>query len=361
MSTSRWLGLWASILTFGLPRLAQAQDPPTRLPGMISTATPLPGPKIMIGVVRDTAGNVIPGAEIIIPGYARKLYSDGEGTFRFDDVPRGKHKMRARKIGYAPQIREFTLGDEGGIAEFELLPIARALPTMVTSVDRLGISGVVGDTAFEGIPAAAVRLMANGKEASTDSLGSFYIPAEPGKYMLRISKPGFMDKVVSVTVPRDSGRRITAWLQPRIRMPVREAHNIDDLQSRLAWTKPSDALYFTHDDLVKLGIEWVYDAVQMAWSRDIRPPRKEKYSRDCMVVVNGGPSIADLSFLTADEVESVEVYVNGAAARGTPGTVSLGPRGRSVAKASDTYSNLDRYAIENGARICPRAVYVWLR
>jgi hypothetical protein len=353
----------AVLLTIGLARLAVAQDPPpTRLPGMTSTATPLPGAKIMVGVVRDTSGFPIPGAEVIIPGIARRLIANDEGIFRFEGVPKGKHTMRARKIGYAPQIREFVVDTAGGIAEFELVPVAKALPAMVTSVDRLGISGIVGDTAYQSVAAATVRLLANGKETTTDSVGGFYLPAGPGKYVVSIKKPGYLDKIVSVTVPKDSGRRIMAWLQPRIApVPVREAHNIDDLQSRMAWVKPADRLYYTHEDLVKFGSEWVYDAVQSAWSRNFPPP-KEAYSRDCMVVVNGGPAITNLAHLTVDEVESLEIYVNGSSQRGTPGRMSLGRRGRPVAaRTPANYSNLDRYSIENGARTCPKAVYVWLR
>lgn len=350
------------LLTIGSSQAAAGQDPPARLPGMVVTATPMPGPKIMVGIVRDTSGHPIPGAEIIIPGYARKLYSNAEGIFRFDDVPRGKHTMRARKIGYAPQVREFTLGDEGGVAEFDLMPMARALPAMVSSADRLGISGVVGDTAFRAVPQATVRLLANGTETTTDSLGGFYLPAKPGQYMVRIGKPGFTDKIVGVTVPKDSGRRISAWLQPRmLPIPVREAHNIDDLQSRIAWVKPTDRLYFTHEDLVRFGSEWVYDAVESARMRN-HPPPKEHYSRDCMVVVNGGPAITNLAHLTVDEVESLEIYVSGGSTRGRVGTVSLGKRGRPVVSSTPAkYSNRELANFENHTRNCPVAVYVWLR
>jgi hypothetical protein len=356
------LGISALLLTFGSPRIALGQDPPTKLPGMVVTATPMPGAKIMAGVVRDTAGFPIPGAEVLIPGFERRLIANAEGSFRFDGVPKGKHVMRARKIGYAPQVREFVVGDEGGIAEFELLPVAKALPAMVTSAERPGISGIVGDTSYASIPLAAVRLLGNGKQTLTDSSGAFYLPAEPGKHVVSIKKPGFMDKIVSVTVPKDSGRRIMAWLQPRIApVPVREAHNIDDMQTRLAWVKPSDRLYYTHEDLERFGSEWIYDAVQSAWSRDIVPPKREQYSRDCMVVVNGGPAITNLAHLTVDEVETVEIYVNGSSGRGTPGTKQLGFRGKTNSSAPASYSNLDRYYNENGARVCPRAVYVWLR
>lgn len=328
---------------------------------MVVTATPMPGPRIMVGIVRDTAGNPIAGAEVIIPGFARKLYSNADGTFRFEGIPGGKHRMRARKIGFAPQVREFDLGEEGGVAEFDLVPMARALPAMVSAVDRLGISGVVGDTAYEAVPRAVVRLLANGMQTETDSLGAFHLAARPGRYLVSITKPGFADKIVGVTVPGDSGRRVSVWLQPRPGpVPIREVHNVDDLQTRLAWTKPTDMLYYTHEDLVKRGSEWVYDAVQSAWSRSHPPPR-EPYSRDCMVVVNGGPSVTNLAYLTVDEVESVEIHVNGGSTRGRVGTTALGKRGQKVTVSPASYSNLDRYAFENGTRVCPSAVYVWLR
>jgi len=355
------LGTLAPLLTIGLPQLLSAQDPPpARLPGMISTATPLPGPKIMIGVVRDTAGLPIPGAEVIIPGLARRLIANGDGIFRFDDVPRGKHTMRARKLGYAPQIREFLVDSAGGIAEFELMPLAHALPAVVSGSERPGISGIVGDTAFESVADVFVRAVGDGLHATSDSSGRFYIPAKGGSHMVRFSKPGYLDKLVSVTYPADSGRRILVWMQPMTRdIPMREVHNFDDLQERVSQTKPQNRLVYTHEQLEKFGSEWVYDAVQSAASRF---NSREAYSRDCMVIVNGGPSIANLSHLTVDEVETVEIYGHGSdIRRGTPGTVSLGKKGVPVAQAQPSISNTNRAVIENGTRVCPSAVYVWLR
>jgi hypothetical protein len=346
------LSLPALLLTIGSPRVTRAQQPPTRLPGMVVTATPMPGPKIMTGVVLDTTGTPIPGAEIIIPGVSKRLYSDANGVFRFDGVPRGKHTMRARKLGYAPQIREFAVGDSGGVAEFELVPMARALPAVVSSVDRPGISGIVGDTAFDPLVASSIRVVGAGLHTETDSLGKFYLAARGGSHMVRIGKEGYLDKLVSVTYPADSGRRITVWLQPKTAdTPVREAHNLDDLQERLAWQKPQRRLIYTHEQLEKFGSEWVYDAVASAASRF---NQREPYSRDCMVMVNGGPSIANLSHLTIDEVETVEIY-------GAPSVPRLpsarpGPRGATGAGMT----NNDRAAIENGSRNCP-TVYVWLR
>ena len=372
MSTARHalrLGLLAMLPAIGFPSLATAQDPPplTKIRGVTITATPLPpGPNIMVGVVRDTAGIPIPGAEVIIPDLRLRLITNGEGIFRFDNVRKGKHTMRARKIGFTPQIREFRVDTAGGVAEFALVPVTTSLAPVIAWSDRPGISGVVGDTSFQPIPGAVVRLLGGGLETETDSSGRFYLPARGGSHVLRITKPGYDYKLVSVAFPRDSGRRVTAWLNDVTHLPtVREVHNMDDLRERIAWTKPQHRVLFTHDQLETVGSEWAYDAIATASSRF---NAKEAYSRDCMVVVNGGPSITNLKYLTVDEIESIEIY--GAASapamptpvrRATRGPTSLANPGRgTIATPSSSMSNTNRAAMENGTRNCP-TMYVWLR
>ena len=345
------LTLWAA-----LP--AEAQDP-VRLPTMVVQAPAMPGPRLMVGVVRDTAGNAIADAEVAIPGVEKRLYTNAEGVFRFEGVSRGTHWMRARKLGYAPQVRQFAVDTAGGIAEFELLPIPRALPAIVSSANRLGLTGVVGDTAFDTVEGAEVRVLATGLHTRTDSLGSFYLPAESGRYMVSIRKAGFRDRLVGVTIPSDSGRRITAWLQPSTwPIPAREVHNVDDLQQRLALAKPQHSVLYTREELHRLRVEWLYDAVMTTSSKmDVRAT----IDRDCMAIVNGGPSVANLGTITVDEVESVEVYANGTQARGAPGSVSLGNRGSGVKRAPEWFSNTSHAGSLNQIRYCPVTVYVWLR
>ena len=121
----------------------------------------------------------------------------------------------------------------GGIGDFELLPLARALPAIVSSAARGGLSGVVGDTAFQSLPGAEVRVMGEDMVTETDSGGAFFLPVRQGRYMVTITKPGFADRVVGVTIPSDSGRRITAFLQPSsANKPVKEVWNLADLQVR---------------------------------------------------------------------------------------------------------------------------------
>jgi hypothetical protein len=271
-------------------------------------------------------------------------------------LPPGRHTARARKLGYAPQVREFVISDSGAIVEFELLPIPRALPAMVSSVPLRGLSGVVGDSAFIAIEGATVRVLGDGLETQTDSVGRFYLPAKAGHFMVSILKPGYRSKLVAVTIPSDSGRRMTAWLEPgTVNVPVREAHNIDNLQERQAWRSPSHSTLYTRKDLVRMNIEWVYQAVATVGPKF---GAREAFSQDCMAIVNGGPAVTNTSLLTVDEVESVELYPTGAS--GVPGGFRLGARGAVVKTQALSLSNTNRAVIENSTRNCP-LIYVWLR
>lgn len=374
LSTARHalrLAIPATLLAIGSPRVLLAQDPPplVKIKGVNVTATPLPaGPNIMIGVVRDTAGFPVPGAEVIIPDLKLRLLSNNDGIFRFEGVRKGKHTMRARKVGFAPQIREFALDSAGGVAEFELVPITTSLAPIVAWSERPGISGVVGDTAFKPIAGAFVRLLGEGQHTETDSMGRFYFPAKGGTHSLSISKPGYDPKLVSVSYPADSGRRVTAWLNDVTHTPtVLERQALDSLRSRIAWEKPQNGKVFSHQQLEDLGSPWLYDAVQTTGSKF---NYRELYDRDCMAVVNGGPGIANLAHLTVDEVESIEIYrtrSEPAAPTGrrsgvvAPTSIMNAGRRTITTPGSTAPSPMTaRAAIENGARNCPM-IYVWLR
>jgi len=228
-------------------RVTAAQQPPARLPAVVVTGAPdLPGPKKIAGVVRDTSAIPVDGAEISIPELQRRGLSQPDGSFRFENVPPGQYSVRARKLGYAPQIRPIVVDKDGGVGMFTLLPLQRALPPVIVSVARGGLSGVVGDTAFNPIVGAEVRVLGHGQSTRTDSLGGFYLPVKPGDYIVTVKQPGFDYKMVSVVVPNDSGRRITVFLPPQSRTPtIREAHNLEDFESRLSWRTQSHSRVYT--------------------------------------------------------------------------------------------------------------------
>jgi hypothetical protein len=347
---------------------AAAQDP-RRLPAVVVNAAPdLPGPRKLVGVVRDTSGIPVDSAEVSIPSLQRRAFTKLDGAFLFGDIKPGKYEVRARKLGYAPQIREMIVADSGGTGAFALVPLPYVLRPVVTTVDRGGLSGVVGDTAFNALVGARVHVLGKDAFATTDSLGQFYIPIRPGSYVVRVQQPGFADRLVSAIVPEDSGQRIRVTLAPPShQLPIREVHNIDDLNSRLTWRNQSHTRVYTHAELVKMKIEWIYDAVMIGY-HEIHAGPPGYLDKDCAVMINGGPSYAEVGKLTVDDVETLEIYDGNFLG---PAPVSRGGRPRAARPGEPIrraglnidlvpITNADRVGWANSTKTCT-TVYVWLR
>ncbi len=305
-----WLGaaiLCALVAGSASPLLGQA----TNLPPIVTMSPP--GSRIVAGVVADTGDIPIDSVEVVIGSYERKLFggtgpfqidkrtrTNAKGEFRFTGVSNGEYEVRARRLGFAPQSRKITQVSEGVAIKFSLLPLVRALPARVTSVLRGGISGVVGDTTYAALAGADVRILASDKRVTADSVGQFWLDAKPGKYMLSIQKPGYLNKTVSVTVPNDSGRRVIVWLTPG-RNSNREGFILDAISHRMA-VKRSSASFFTREDIERLKVEEVLQLAKMGSTTPVRS--------DCMAIVDGYYS-QFLYEIVTDEVESVEVYPPG--------------------------------------------------
>lgn len=341
------------------------QDP-VRLPGVVVKA-PIekPGPRALAGVARDTFAIGIDSVEISIPDLKLRALTDGEGKFRFDKVGRGEYTVRARKIGYAPQVHTVSVDDDGGVGVFDLLQLHRTLPPVVVNAARGGLGGIVGDTAYRALANAEVRLMEQGFVVVTDSSGYFHFDVEAGQYYVSVSRDGYRDRTLSVRVPKDSGRRVTVFLEEG-KESVRSAHNVDDFRERLAWRLPTKSSLYSHDDLVDMGIVWVGDVIQGGVTR-IAEVKVRLIDPDCVAILNGGPETVMLRDLTIDDVSSVEVYPAipaSASLPDRPKSSLVGKKGvadsRAAIPAGKGFSNTERATIQNAARSCA-VVYVWTR
>lgn len=342
-----------------------AQDP-VRLPGVQVTAAADAARRIT-GFVFDSAGNPVAGAEVIVPDLGRRVITGRAGTFRIDSVRKGKFDIRARKIGFGPQWREVVVDSVSGYVRFDLVPVVTALPPMVSSAAQRGLSGNVADMGLHAVPGATVRALGTGLIAKTDAEGNFFLPVETGRYMVAIAKDSFATKLVSVAIPADSGRHLNAWLMPGFKVEKAHVWNVEDLQARQAWTRPNDRILFTREDLAGMNIEWIYDAVATTGPRF---KFKEPISRDCMVIVNGGPEIANLNAVTIEDVESVEVYAS--LSKEFPTVAAAAPQSKlakpEILKNAPKVqggqfiwlSNTRNAAFENRTRICP-GIYIWTR
>jgi hypothetical protein len=357
-----WLAVVTTAAILANPSVATAQDP-VRLPRVQVTA-PMEKPHAhaIVGVVRDTFAIGIDSVEITIPELKLRAFTDGEGKFRLDKVGRGEYSVRARKIGYTPQVRTVKVDDDGGVGEFELLQFRRTLAPVVVNAARGGLGGVVGDSAFRALPGVEVRLMEQGFLAETDSSGYFHFDVGPGQYFVSVQREGYLDRTLAVRIPEDSGRRVTVFLEPGKRS-VRSAHNVDDFRERLAWRRKDKSSLYSHDDLVDMGVEWVGDVIQGAVTR-IAEVKVREIDRDCVGILNGGPETVMLSDLTIDDVSAIEVYPSAPAgpslARPKRTLVGTTAVANSRAAIRGQLTNVDRATMQNGARSCA-VVYVWTK
>ena len=312
------------------PIVVQAQvtqpRPPKAVPGAI------------VGLVTDTVDAPLDSVELFITAKRRRTTTHADGTFMFDDVKPGAYDVSARRLGFLPQIRSIQVTDSGAVVAFALVPFVRALPPVVSSSTRGGLSGVVGDTAYNIVVGAQVTVVGSGESAVTDSTGSFFFDLKAGRYMVRVKRDGFASRLVSVTVPKDSGRRITVWLPPG-RTTVREEIAIVSLRERLVRRSPVWSKIYTREDLMRLDAPELRQIATMGAGRRV--------DDNCMAVVDGGPYALPVWMLDADDIETVEIYTDRPARR-TITSINNNPR---IATQRSPSSIVN----------CPATIYVWLR
>ena len=302
-------------------------------------AAPKPaGPKTLVGIVTDTIGNPIDSVDLVISSLKRTVMSKSDGTFRFDDVKPGPYQVVARRLGYYPQMQSATVDDKGGVVSFSLLPGIRALPPVVTSVARGGLSGVIGDTAYNIVSEAQISVIASDHRTLSDSMGRFFLDLKPGRYMMNVSRQGYRTRLVSVTIPNDSGRRMTVWLTPtNVGQYNRDAMAFDGLAARLARRNPVWSNIYTREDINKMGIE---DGIQLA-----RLGANKNMDDTCSAIIDGGPRRLPLWAIETADIEAMETYT-------TP------PPRRTVTSIN---RNAPIRGQAPGTNVCGATVFVWLR
>lgn len=285
------LAIATSRSAFAQQRGAPAPAPPPRQ-----------GARMLVGTVTDTSGNGIDSADVLIANLRRHVATDTDGAFKFTDVRPGTYNVSVRRVGYYPQARTVVVDTAGGSVAFVLLRNAVGLAPVVTSAARGGLSGVVGDTAYGALAGAEVRVIAGDRQAVSDSLGAFYIDLKPGRYALRVSRPGFTPRLVSVTVPRDSGRRVVVWLTPSSPASAgREAWAMDSLQQRLLHRNPVHSRIYTREDILRTSMT---EATQLATTGAVQP-----VDATCEAIVDGNlQHRTPLWVFAAADIEMMEIY-----------------------------------------------------
>jgi hypothetical protein len=271
------------------------------------------GPNTLSGMVTDTLGQPIANADVLIAELRRRTRTASDGAFRFDSVKAGSYSVSARSIGYVARSYRVNVRDDGGSVYIRMIRIGISLPSMITTAERGGLSGIIGDTAYRAMAGVRVTVMGTSSTAFTDSAGAFFLALKPGRYMGRLDLEGHTRQLIGVTIPENEGRRIAAWMAPQFSASnAQEGANLFELNQRLMRMSPASSKYFSREDMERQGIA---DLQELARRWAVGP-----ISPDCFVRVNGGPRQVALWELTAADLEFVEVYlpsnVGGAGTRG---------------------------------------------
>ena len=89
------------------------------------------------GVVRDSSGGRIGGAEINIAGTALRAHTNAQGEFRLTNVPPGTVTVAVRRLGFVPTVASIVIGvDEAAVMTVIVTPLAQSLATVIVRGDR---------------------------------------------------------------------------------------------------------------------------------------------------------------------------------------------------------------------------------
>ncbi|HTJ24112.1 MAG TPA: carboxypeptidase-like regulatory domain-containing protein [Gemmatimonadaceae bacterium] len=335
----RWSGILITLASIGAP-IGHAQQP-------VTTTQPGRRPRAIVGTVADTAGRAIDSAEVILASPNRRTVTGADGRFEFDDVKPGNYELVARKLGFYPQTRRVKVDTGGGAIKFELVQRPYSLAPVVSTATRLGLSGVVGDTAYNIVSGAAIAVLAGNERAVSDSTGAFFLGLKPGRHVLRVSRDGFAPRMLTVTIPPDSGRRVVVWLTPANRAGgYRESFAMDSLAHRLLVRNPVWSKLLTREDILRSGVT---DVPQLA-----TVGAGKRIDQRCPAIVDGGPMRLPLWAFEPADIEMMEVYTTPPPRRTNADAVAQVFKRRPPDTRGwqpDTMSTSD----------CGAQLYVWLR
>jgi hypothetical protein len=194
---------------------------------------------VVRGVVRDTALAPLPGVEVILLSPRRSTVTDAAGHFAIDSIPEGVRHLLIRRIGFVP-LHPTVRVPQTDTVHAILLPAPQNLPPLIVEVERAGIRGVVGDTAWHALPGTLVELLGARSADTTDERGRFaFENLRQGHYVLRISREGYVARLFSLDLSTQ-GQEYSIFLEPYHRGLFDWANTIEagnalaDLATRLA-------------------------------------------------------------------------------------------------------------------------------
>jgi hypothetical protein len=281
--------------------LAAAESVAQCTPG--GPANPAAIRRAIVGTVMDTAHQVLDNVTVGIKSPRRQAKTNAQGRFQLADLDTGTYEISVYRIGYETAVQSYVVTDTGGIARFCLIPETRELPAIIASAKRLGLSGVIGDSNYKALEGAEVRVMGAGLHVLTDSAGLFHLPVPRGTYPVWVSKSGYGRKLLSVTIPPDSGREIAVWLASPPPDANAMAARIDDMRTRILWARPNRSALVSAEQIARS---------QASLNGILVAQAKAKVLDDCPAFIDGTLFTLPLYMIDKADVLMMEIYLQGA-------------------------------------------------
>ena len=255
--------------------------------------------RAIVGIILDRNNQPLENANVIIGTPRRATRTRPDGRFQLMDLDTGVYEVTVQKIGYQLFSWQYIVDDSGGVARICLAAEVRILPPSISSVKAGGLSGIIGDSLMKPLPGAEVRAVGGGKHALTDTAGEFYLDLRRGTHAIVVSKPGYGKQILSVTIPKDSGRQITAFLGSPQRNANRLAANLDAMRERMLWAAPSRSGIMSNEELMQMSADVRAAAQRLSRAR---------IDEDCAAIIDGGPYALPLSIIDKRDVAMLEAY-----------------------------------------------------
>jgi hypothetical protein len=165
------------------------------------------------GVVKDTEGAAVPDVEILLESPKHGTRTDAAGRFALDSVPQGERRLLVRRIGYLALKYTITVPQApADTLRFIMLHLPQQLAAIEVQVERKGIFGVVGDTAYHALPGTLVEILGARIADTTDLQGRFAFEGlKERHFVLRVSRVGYYGRLISVDYT-GTGRDFSVFL-----------------------------------------------------------------------------------------------------------------------------------------------------
>jgi hypothetical protein len=133
-----------------------------------------------------------------------------------------------------------------------------------------------------------------------------------------VSKPGYGRKLLSVTIPPDSGREIAVWLASPPPDANAMAARIDDMRTRILWARPNRSALISAEQIARSSASLNGILVAQA---------KAAVKDDCEAHIDGTGFTLPLYMIDKADVLMMEIYLQGSPRSAPTSISSAGTRG----------------------------------